>query len=523
MSAPNLMARFREGQQFARQRRYAEAEQAFRDCLDMRPNDLPARNQLAMVLSRTGRMAEAEKELEQSIAQDPNNLPSLSQMADLYERTGRQAEAEALYRKCLALRPEDVPSALRLGKLLMERGKTGEAEEIFLRALLRNPGKREVPLLCQLGINYTRQNRPDAARAQFEECLRIDQENIPARHQLGILLAKQGNDSEAENLFQECIWLDSRQYQAYHQLGMLYTRQGRYEEAERMLQNCLRIDPKLPAAYQHLGVLYTKQGRRREAEEMFRKTMERGASPEAAQSLAVFQAEEGNGEAAERLLNRMPKGDARNRTRLMCANALQKAGKPAEAQPFLTAILAEEPENIPALHLSGSILLQKGDHPGAAKCFSRILKAEPENAAALHSLAELHFEEGEPEKGIALLERITESGHYAGEKLGWIKGESYDPTLVWREINRHMRDDTTRPRHGVFHMNAMEIDQAIAQCMVTGRYECRGMTRRYTYPWPDAGHAGGRDGDGHTYHAITVITYWDGERIINAYPSDPPA
>ena len=58
--------------------------------------------------------------------------------------------------------------------------------------------------------------------------------------------------------------------------------------------------------------------------------------------------------------------------------------------------------------------------------------------------------------------------------------------------------------------------------MAMGQYESRGMTRRYVYPWPNAGHAGGAEGDGHIHNALTVITYWDGERIINAYPSDLP-
>lgn len=524
MADSPLMTRFREGQQLSRQHRYAEAEQAFRDCLEMRPRDIPARNQLAMTLLRMGRADEAEAELGRSMRQDPDNLPTLSQLATLYERQNRLKEAEALYRRCLELNPEDGPSTLRLTRLLMDREDYTEAEALLKRILPRRLARADVPAACQLGVVYARQGRLKEAEGQFAACLEADSENIPARHQLGMLYARQDMPQKAERLFQECIRLDGSQYQAYHQLGMLYTRQERYPEAERMLNACIRIDAKQPAAYQHLGVLYAKQGRRADAERMFEQCMQRGASPEAAQSLAVFRAEQGDGDTARRLLSKMAAGETRNKARLMCATALEKAGKRKEAIRFLEEILSEEPGSIPALHLKGSLLMTGGDHAGAKKCFEGILRQDETNTAALHSLAELLIEQGSTEEGIALLERIaeTDGSSYLNEKLGWIKGESYDPALVWREINRHMKDDTNRPLHSVFHMNAMEINQAIAQCMAAGQYESRGMTRRYTYPWPNAGHEGGRNGDGHIHHGLAVITYWDGERIINAYPCDLP-
>lgn len=152
------------GTAYLGQQKWAEAADAFRQALEVVPDDPRPRNNLAVALIQQGRNEEAQQELERALDADPDfpwarfNLGLLAKNAGDYDsaarhfeavaavdpddlltrynlgivlsRVGRPEDAEAAFRRALELEPTHVSSLYGLGRLLLERGETDEGARL---------------------------------------------------------------------------------------------------------------------------------------------------------------------------------------------------------------------------------------------------------------------------------------------------------------------------------------------------------------------------------------------------------
>ena len=113
------------GQAYAREKRYKEAEAAFRIALDLKPGSADAHNSLSRLLIELGRDKEALAEAEAAVMDNPNLLWAYCNRGWALERLGRLSEAAADYEQALKLNPglEDVQQRLR--RIQEQAGKQG--------------------------------------------------------------------------------------------------------------------------------------------------------------------------------------------------------------------------------------------------------------------------------------------------------------------------------------------------------------------------------------------------------------
>jgi tetratricopeptide (TPR) repeat protein len=86
--------------------RHAEAEQAFRSALQVRPGDARLSVELALVLRRLRRPAEAESHLRVALARAPGIASTHAELGAVLFEQGRSPEAAAAYREAIRLRPD---------------------------------------------------------------------------------------------------------------------------------------------------------------------------------------------------------------------------------------------------------------------------------------------------------------------------------------------------------------------------------------------------------------------------------
>jgi tetratricopeptide (TPR) repeat protein len=86
----------------------------------------------------------------------------------------------------------------------------------------------------------------------------------------------------------------------------------------------------------------------------------------------------------------------------------QAAGAPAEAEVFYREILAEDPQDVEALHLLGVAAHQQGDHAGAVATIGAVVKRRPDFVAAWQNLVLPLVELGRVEEAIACGRRAVE-------------------------------------------------------------------------------------------------------------------
>jgi len=132
------------GSVYERQKKYDQAEQAFRQVLQIDPNNSQTLNYLGYMLAdRNTHLEEALNLIKHAVELDPQNGAYLDSLGWAYFRLGRYEEAEANLRRAAAKTPNDATVQDHLAELYAKTGKLKLAEMHWERAL--NEWSRSVP------------------------------------------------------------------------------------------------------------------------------------------------------------------------------------------------------------------------------------------------------------------------------------------------------------------------------------------------------------------------------------------
>jgi len=132
----NVRAFFSLGSVFERQKKFDEAEKAFRKALALSPDSAITLNYLGyMNADRNVKVDEALSFIEKALAKDPENGSYLDSLAWALHRLGRHGEAETAIRKAIVSQEKNAVVISHLGLILAARGNDVEALK-FLRLSL---------------------------------------------------------------------------------------------------------------------------------------------------------------------------------------------------------------------------------------------------------------------------------------------------------------------------------------------------------------------------------------------------
>ena len=144
-----------------------KAEAAYRRVLELKPDSLLVRHQLAQLYQSHGNDAEALREYRTLVEQQPDHVEGLWQLADLLvEGGGSEAEAERYLKAALAADSQSVPALQSMARLEEKRGHHGAAIEHLLAILILAPD--DYPVHQELGKLYLETGQKEQARAAFE-------------------------------------------------------------------------------------------------------------------------------------------------------------------------------------------------------------------------------------------------------------------------------------------------------------------------------------------------------------------
>ena len=132
----NVRALFSLGSVLERQKKFDEAEAAFRKALALSPDSAITLNYLGyMNADRNVKVEEALSLIEQALARDPENGSYLDSLAWALHRLGRHGEAEIAIRKAIATQDRNAVVIAHMGLILAAKGDDAEALK-FLRLSL---------------------------------------------------------------------------------------------------------------------------------------------------------------------------------------------------------------------------------------------------------------------------------------------------------------------------------------------------------------------------------------------------
>ena len=180
---------------------------SFRRALELNPNYLEARMNLAIVYNELGRYDDALKEFATEKPRDPDHdnlspdvrtflADSHVLLGDAYRDLGMPVDATQEYRKALKLAPQFLDVKNKLGSIYCAMGLYSDAEEELRSALAQNP--RYIDARTTLGLVYYRSGRRHRAREEWEASLAERGHDVRARAYLEMLdREEQAGDARA--------------------------------------------------------------------------------------------------------------------------------------------------------------------------------------------------------------------------------------------------------------------------------------------------------------------------------------
>ncbi|MEM1091373.1 MAG: tetratricopeptide repeat protein [Pseudomonadota bacterium] len=341
------------GMQAAREGRFADAEAAFSQSLEVNPDYAPARVRLAQAHLAQGDGRRARKILEAVTVASPRLAAAHAELGQIL-LADRDFDAAVRYlEEALSLQP--TASALRT-PLAMAYRASGNADRAA--ELLSQRGTRDVVLLDPLNerlmsnsrsFNYFMSLGVAAAEAgdlaQGIRYLQTSRDIAPDNPNVQVTLARllevDGQLAPAMQAAEAALAARPDYPLALEQRGVLLEMTGDWQAAALLYERALELNPELSDARLLLANAQMRQGRFAEAAgQLELLSQQRPADPVVALRLAVSRAEAGDCAAAAQLLDQRLRSSARTDLLMVLARIVAgcEGSPPALAGPVLGAL-----------------------------------------------------------------------------------------------------------------------------------------------------------------------------------------
>jgi serine/threonine-protein kinase len=216
----NEIARHRAAaSDFERRQLYPQAEQEYREAVQLDPDDGALQSALGHVLLEERKWDEAISALRAAISAQPDNAVAHNNLGVALQTTGNVALAIPEFREAISLQPDYLEAHSNLGQSL------------------------------------EKQNDLNGSITEYREVLRLKPDDADAHFHLGLAEYKQGNMDGAVDEYREAIRLRPGFALAHFGLGGVLYNRGEHDAGIEELRTAYSLspdDPEIRAAYQKL-------------------------------------------------------------------------------------------------------------------------------------------------------------------------------------------------------------------------------------------------------------------------------
>jgi tetratricopeptide (TPR) repeat protein len=270
----NPLVLYNYGVLLAQQKDYRAAQDCLAKAIGLAPNFIPARALMAQIYQDTGNLSAAEEAYRQVLEIAPNDQGIIFGLARIYFEEKKWTEAAAALEKITV--PQNGEFLNLLGFVYRQKKEPEKALAVFQQALelKDDPGTR-----LYLVLTLDDLGRDTEAIEQLRKMVIADPENGEALNYLGYTLVERNEDlDEAERLIKEAVRLMPENGAYLDSLGWLYFKKGNLSFARYYLLKAIRFE-KDPEIYQHISQLYQRLGDAKKAEYYHRKSISTPAAP----------------------------------------------------------------------------------------------------------------------------------------------------------------------------------------------------------------------------------------------------
>ena len=348
----------------------AKAEEQLRKLVELRPQELPKRFQLAAFLVRAKRLDDAQHVLEDAIKSMPQSAPAKLSLIDFITTYRSRADGEKTLRGFIAKQPDNYALRIGLGDLLQRSGALPEALTTF----------EEVAKLDDTGPN-----------------------GLMARDRMAAIYVAQGDDAAAQKLIAVVLKQNPRDDQALLLRGRVELKHGESAAAIADLRAVLRDEPNNIGVQRMIAAAFVTNGESGLAEEQLHNALQTSPGDTATRlDLARLLGQTGRAAAAVELLedgiHRAP-SDASLREALVRAELA--SGHYAEARESLKDLTILVPDSAVVPLLAGQIAQGAGQLAESVKDYEQALKIQPRNIEPLVAVTKVDLDRGAGAQAVA--------------------------------------------------------------------------------------------------------------------------
>lgn len=218
-----------------------EAEELYREILDLKPRHFDALKLLGELALQTGRAQEGAELLKKALAINPKQAPVHSNLAYALNELQRYKEALASADRALALQPKFADALNNRGNALVGLDRPLEALDAFDRAIASMPDvatfwNNRACLLRDMG-------RSDDALASAEHALALQPNYAAAWSNRGNVLSDMNQPDEAERSYRRALELAPSFVDAWNNLGLALVDLNQHAQALSSYERALAINP----------------------------------------------------------------------------------------------------------------------------------------------------------------------------------------------------------------------------------------------------------------------------------------
>ncbi|HJQ56513.1 MAG TPA: tetratricopeptide repeat protein [Vineibacter sp.] len=269
----------RDGMEFLREGRFADAEIRFRSAMARFGEQPSLLHFVAVCVINRGDPAAAEKLWRKAIKRDPNEAMLHFNVGAAQYLQGHLEEAIKSWRHTLRLNSHHHDARLRLASALTTLARYAEAEQALREAILALDAVTDADAtpeetaqrwqrraLAQAGLGYAlyRQERPQEALEQFNAVVAALPATAPEwpgiQADRGLALAAIGQVDDGLAAIDEALASKPDQAPLHHSRGHVLYHAGRAEEAVAALQRALELDAARAETAYMLGLARERNG-----------------------------------------------------------------------------------------------------------------------------------------------------------------------------------------------------------------------------------------------------------------------
>jgi Tfp pilus assembly protein PilF/SAM-dependent methyltransferase len=184
--------------------RPAEAEQLYRQILQVDPRHVDSLNMLALLVLRQERAAEAVALINKALTVAPRIPASHLNIAFAYQILGQLNDAARHATQAIKLQPNNPAAHHGLGRVMQAQGRLQEAASAYKKALSLAADPR---VLCNLGNVQIDQGALEGAEISFEKARALAPHLAEPLNGLGVVHLRRGQPQHAASVLQRAVAL----------------------------------------------------------------------------------------------------------------------------------------------------------------------------------------------------------------------------------------------------------------------------------------------------------------------------